>query len=155
MDNQSKEKQEENQLAIPLPKTRFEKYYNFKRKVSSKETNLKYIPITRTASFWVILFFSVFTIITLLSLFFRNYQSLPNEIPIFFSQIDSSWVLLPKAFLMCYLIIPILNIVLLLAPIRRMYNTESRLAVTLMIFMNLSNLFLLIGAFQVISLTIN
>ncbi|MEI6462971.1 MAG: hypothetical protein WCO33_04900 [bacterium] len=147
-------KNEEEQLAMAIPSSRFERFYRFKRKVENAEESIKFVPINRTVSFWIILIFSIFTAVFIAFDVIRYYGSLPEQIPLLFSQIDSSWIILSKQYLLAYIIVPITNIVILLTFIRSAYLVQRRLTTAIMIIMNISNILILVAILQIISLSI-
>ncbi|MEI6887574.1 MAG: hypothetical protein WCK31_05055 [bacterium] len=147
-------KNEDEQLAMAIPSSRFERFYRFKRKVESVEESIKFVPINRTVSFWIILIFSIFTALFIAFSVIRYYGELPNLVPLLFSQIDSSWIILPKQYLLIYIVVPLVNIVILITFIRSAYLVQRRLTTAIMIIMNISNILILIAILQIISFSI-
>lgn len=154
MEIKDSNKIEEQQLAMAIPSSRFERFYRFKRKVENVEESIKFVSINRTVSFWIILIFSLFTIGFIVYEITKYYGQLPTQVPLLFSQIDSSWIILPKQYLLAYLIVPLINILILYTFIHRAYLVQRRLTGAIMIIMNISNVLILIAILQVISLSV-
>jgi len=144
---------EDTQIGMDIEKPKFEKLYSFKRRVEIQEEAFTSTPLKNTATFWFTFFISLFSFISIFFQVFSKWNVLPENIPLLFSQIDSKWIILPKMLVIGYGVIPLFIFILLLTLFRKLYELEKPLTITLMILLNIINIFTLIGITQILSLT--
>lgn len=144
---------EDTQLGMDIEKPKFEKLYSFKRRVEMEEEAFISTPLKNTATFWITFFISLFSFASIFFQVFTKWNVLPENIPLLFSQIDSKWIILPKMLILGYGAIPVFIFILLLTLFRKLYDLEKPLTITLLILLNIVNIFTLIGITEILSLT--
>lgn len=142
---------ESEQIDFGLKKDRMEAYYNVKRKLSEMENTVEAIPYWK--SFLSVAGFMLMILLIIMIAFvtFTNYESLPRQMPLIYSQTSSTWMLSDKD---VYIIIPVL-LLIGLAIVTRLnsitYKFDRRLSIVINITLILTAILGFIAFIQLFS----
>lgn len=146
--NKNKEPQ---QIDLGLKKDRLETYYNLKRKVNEMEATVEAIPYWKSFLSVAGFMLMIFLIVLIEFIAITQYDKLPREMPLIYSQTASTWTLTDKDL---FIIIPFI-LLFGLAVITRLnsitYKFDRRLSVVINISLILTAILGMIAFLQLYS----
>ena len=149
--NLKRKKQKPEQITLDLKKDPLEGYYSVKRKITQVETTVEAMPYWKSFLSVTAFVLMLFLIILISAITFQNYNNLPKQIPLIYSQSALTWTLSDKD---VYIIIPIVLFVALVMITRlnsQTFKFDQRLSIVVNIAVILSSVLGIIAFLQLFS----
>ncbi len=116
------------QMALDLPKSNWDGYYDIKRKLNKTEALFEALPYWKNFSPVMALVSSVALVLFLALLSWQKFSELPAQIPLIFNQRLGSWELIDKQLLIVVPVIFAMLLVIILRLNRLVFNFDRRLS---------------------------
>jgi hypothetical protein len=144
----------EEQMQMPLKKSRFEWFYGIKRRFSNTSLVLEALPYWRNMNTVLALMTSVTLVVLTFLTISSNFGKLPDKVPLIYKQASASWELIDKEVLLPVPIFLGALLILLTNFSSSVYRFDRRLSFMINGAIILFNVLGLIAFYQILSLTL-